>query len=90
MHYIDLLLSFILFAMGIFFIIRNRMRMNRWIILLALLFFPVTLINYYFPELDRNVYKDISLLQIIVYPLMKLIILLSLFRYFRYLKVKGR
>jgi hypothetical protein len=66
------------------------MRMNRWIIVLALLFFPVALINYYFPELDRNVFEDISLLQIIIYPLMKLIIIFSLFRYFRYLNPRGR
>lgn len=85
-HYIDLLLSFILFVMGVLFIIRNKMRMNRWIIALSLLFFPAALITYYFPEVNRDVVGDISVLQIVMYPLMKIIILLSLFRYIRYSK----
>ena len=42
-NYIDLILSFVLFVMGVLFIIRKRFRSNLWVVVLALLFFPISL-----------------------------------------------
>jgi hypothetical protein len=81
MLYIDLILSFILFAMGIILIIRKRLRSNRWLIVLAFLFFPVALVTYYFPELDLIVFGNTSIVKIVIYPLIKVIILLAFVRY---------
>jgi len=81
MLYIDLILSFILFAMGIILIIRKRLRSNRWLIVLAFLFFPVALVTYYFPELDLIVFGNTSIVKIVIYPFIKIIILLAFVRY---------
>jgi uncharacterized membrane protein YozB (DUF420 family) len=81
MLYIDLILSFILFAMGIILIIRKRLRSNRWLIVLAFLFFPVALVTYYFPELDLTVFGNTSIVKIVIYPFIKIIILLAFIRY---------
>lgn len=80
MNYIDLLLSFILFIMGILFIIRNRFKSNLWVVVLALLFFPISLITYYFPHLDVVLFGEITILQVLLYPFIKLVILLALAR----------
>ena len=80
MNYIDLLLSFILFVMGILFIVRRRFRSNLWVVFLALLFFPISLITYYFPHLDVALFGEITILQVLLYPFMKLVILLALAR----------
>jgi len=79
-NYIDLLLSFILFIMGILFIIRNRFKSNLWVVVLALLFFPISLITYYFPHLDVVLFGEITILQVLLYPFIKLVILLALAR----------
>ncbi len=81
MLYIDLILSFILFAMGIILIVRKRLRSNRWLIVLAFLFFPVALVTYYFPELDLTVFGNTSIVKIVIYPFIKIIILLAFIRY---------
>jgi hypothetical protein len=81
MLYIDLILSFILFAMGIILIIKKRLRSNRWLIVLAFLFFPVALVTYYFPELDLIVFGNTSIVKIVIYPFIKVIILLAFVRY---------
>ncbi len=80
MNYIDLLLSFILFIMGILFIIRRRFKSNLWVVVLALLFFPISLITYYFPHLDVVLFGEITILQVLLYPFIKLVILLALAR----------
>ena len=80
MNYIDLLLSFILFIMGILFIVRRRFKTNVWVVVLALLFFPISLITYYFPHLDVALFGEITILQILLYPFLKLVILLALAR----------
>lgn len=80
MNYIDLILSFILFAMGVLFIVRKRLRSNIWVIVLALLFFPIALVTYYFPHLDMVLFGETTILKMLVYPFIKIIILLALAR----------
>ena len=80
MNYIDLILSFILFAMGVLFIVRKRFRSNIWVVVLALLFFPLALITYYFPHLDIVLFGETTILKMLVYPFIKIIILLALAR----------
>ena len=80
MNYIDLLLSFILFVMGILFIVRRRFKTNLWVVVLALLFFPISLITYYFPHLDVTLFGEVTFVQLLLYPFMKLVILLALAR----------
>ena len=79
-NYIDLILSFVLFVMGVLFIIRKRFRSNLWVVVLALLFFPISLITYYFPQFDVALFGEITILQILLYPFIKLVILLALAR----------
>ena len=80
MNYIDLILSFVLFVMGVLFIIRKRFRSNLWVVVLALLFFPISLITYYFPHFDIVLFEEITILQVLLYPFIKLVILLALAR----------
>ena len=80
MNYIDLILSFILFAMGILVVVRKRLRSNRWIIVLAILFFPIALVSYYFPHLDIVLFGETTVLKMIIYPFIKIVILLALAR----------
>jgi len=81
MQFIDLLLSFILFATAVVFIIRKKLRENIWIIVLALIFFPISLIRSYFPEMDVILFGKISVLDAIVFSFVKLILLLAILRY---------
>jgi len=80
-QFIDLLLSFILFATAVAFIIRRKLRENVWIIILALLFFPISLIRSYFPEMDVILFGKISVVDVIVFPFVKLILLFAILRY---------
>jgi heme/copper-type cytochrome/quinol oxidase subunit 4 len=80
LNYIDLILSFILFAMGILVVVRKRLRSNRWIIVLAILFFPIALVSYYFPHLDIVLFGETTVLKMIIYPFIKIVILLALAR----------
>jgi hypothetical protein len=81
MHLIDLALSFILFALGALLIIRGKARENLWVVLLALVSFPIALYTYYFPETRIALFGSFTLLQLLMYPFMKVLILLSLIRY---------
>jgi len=81
MLYIDLLLSFTLFVLGIFSLITRRFRRNIWIIVLSLLFFPAAIVIYYFPEIDKVIFGNISIMNIVVYPLVKILIILSLIHF---------
>ena len=80
MNYIDLILSFILFSMGVLSIIRKRFRTNRWVIVLALLFFPVALVSYYFPHLDIVLFGETTVVNMLIFPFIKIVILLALAR----------
>jgi hypothetical protein len=79
-NYIDLILSFILFAMGILFIVRKRFRSNIWVVVLALVFFPIALVSYYFPQFDVILFGNTTILKMLIYPFIKIIILLALAR----------
>ena len=79
MLYIDLLLSFILFVMGLLSLTLKKYTKNVWIILLSLLFFPVSIITSYFPEINVTLFGDITLTHILLFPGVKILILLSFF-----------
>jgi uncharacterized membrane protein (DUF485 family) len=66
--------------MGILFIFRKRFRTNLWVVVLSLLFFPISLITYYFPHLDVELFGEVTILQVMIYPFIKLVILLALAR----------
>jgi hypothetical protein len=66
--------------MGVLFIIRRRFRSNLWVVVLALVFFPISLITYYFPQFDIVLFEEITILQVLLYPFIKLVILLALAR----------
>jgi hypothetical protein len=78
MNYIDLILSFSLFAMGVLFIVRRRLGSNLWIVILALFFFPIALFSYYFPHLDVPLFGETTLLKVLIYPFIKVLLLLAL------------
>ncbi|KPJ89262.1 MAG: hypothetical protein AMS17_02600 [Spirochaetes bacterium DG_61] len=78
MFYFDLILSFSLFVMGLLVIFLKSFRPNPWIVGLSLLFFPIAVISYYLGELNRTLFGSIRVLDLLVYPLVKIIILLSL------------
>ncbi len=89
MHLIDLILSFILFTLGGLLVVRRKARENTWIVLLALIFFPIALYTYYFPEAGVSLLGDFTLLQALMYPAVKLLLLLALVRYIRLLRRGG-
>ena len=78
MLYIDLFLSFVLFIVGILSLAIKKFRTNIWIIMLSLIFYPVAVITYYFPDLNRIIFGNISILDAVVYPFVKILIILSM------------
>ena len=78
MLYIDLFLSFVLFVIGILSIAIKKFRTNIWIITLSLIFYPVAIITYYFPDLNSLLFGNISILDAVVYPFVKVLIILSM------------
>jgi membrane protein insertase Oxa1/YidC/SpoIIIJ len=81
MHYIDLLLSFVLFVVAILTLSLKRFKKNVVLVSVCLLFFPIAIVMYYFPETDRTIFQNVSLLQIVVYPLIKLLFLFIILHY---------
>ncbi|MBA7618161.1 hypothetical protein ES703_25482 [subsurface metagenome] len=81
MLYIDLILSFILFVMSILSLILKMFKPNIWIITLSLLFFPFAVFTYYFPDMNIVVFGSITILDILIYPFVKILIILSLLRF---------
>lgn len=78
MLYIDLFLSFVLFIVGILSLTIKKFRTNVWVIILSLIFYPVAVITYYFPDLNRIIFGNISILDAVVYPFVKILIILSM------------
>ena len=81
MHYIDLLLSFTLFVVGILTLCLKRFKKKVFLVSICLIFFPIAVVTYYFPETDRMILQNVSILQIIVYPIVKLLILFLIVYY---------
>ena len=81
MHYIDLLLSFTLFVIGILSLCLKRFKKNVALASVCLIFFPLAIITYYFPDTDIMVFQNISILQIAIYPFVKLLILFLIVYY---------
>ena len=78
MLYIDLFLSFVLFIVGILSLAIKKFRTNIWIIILSLIFYPVAVITYYFPDLNRIIFWNIYILDAVVYPFVKILIILAM------------
>ncbi|UCB46957.1 MAG: hypothetical protein JSV25_05945 [Spirochaetota bacterium] len=91
MHYIDLLLSFTLFVIGILTLCLKRFKKNAALVSVCLLFFPLAIVTYYFPETDIMVFQNVSILQIVVYPFVKLLILFLVVYYiYETKKIEGK
>jgi len=90
MLYIDLLISLLLFVVALVFIINGRYKRNVYLVVLALIFFPLSIFSYYLSNYNINVFKDINLFMIIAYPIVKVLIILALIKYIKTLpKRKG-
>jgi hypothetical protein len=64
--------------MGILAMILKKFKPNIWIIALSLLFFPIAIFSNYFPDFNRVLYGSVTVLQMLIYPFVKLLIVLSL------------
>jgi len=78
MHYVDLLFSFVLFCLGVFSFVVKRFKTNFWVKILALIFFPVSVFSIYLPGLNTAVFGNVMLLDIVLFPFIKLLILIAL------------
>jgi hypothetical protein len=83
MFYIDLILSFILFVWGILTLLLKSFRPNPWLAALSVLFFPVAVIGYYVPDLNLTLFGTIGLVDVLLFPAVKILLILSLLRVFR-------
>ena len=81
MQYIDLILSFILFVMGVLSFFISNFRTNLWVQIASLVFFPIALVEYYFADLNIILVGNIPLLDFLLYPFVKILILLAFFRF---------
>ncbi len=90
MLYIDLLISLFLFIIALVFLINGRYKKNVFLIILALVFFPLSIFSYYLRNYNIEVFKDVNVFMIIAYPLTKVLIILALIKYIKTLpKRKG-
>jgi hypothetical protein len=81
MLYIDLILSFILFVMGLLSIFLRTFKPNPWLAALSLLFFPIAVIGYYFPDMNRTLFGTVRVLDVLLFPVVKILLLVSLFSF---------
>jgi len=81
MLYIDLLLSFVVFVMGILSLFLKTFKTNRWVAVLSIIFLPVAVVTYYLPEIDVKVFGEITITTLILYPFVKILLIFSLVRY---------
>ena len=88
MLYIDLSISLLLFVAGIIYIIRKRYRKNVWIIILAFIFYPISIFMYYFPGINMTLFGSITVRDVVIFPVVKLLIILALVSYMVFEKKK--
>ena len=88
MLYIDLSISLLLFMAGIIYIIRKRYRKNVWIIILAFIFYPISIFMYYFPDINMTLFGSITVRDVVIFPVVKLLIILALVSYMVFEKKK--
>ncbi len=81
MLYIDISISLLLFVTGIIYIIRKRYRKNVWIIILALIFYPISIFMYFFPDINMTLFGSITVRDVVIYPFVKLLIIFALVSY---------
>ena len=77
MLYIDLSLSLLLFVTGIVYIMKKQVKKNVWIIVLAFIFYPVSILMYFFPDINMTLFGSITLREIVIYPFVKLLIIFA-------------
>jgi hypothetical protein len=78
MHYVDLALSFVLAILGVLSFVLRRLKTNVWISVLSLILFPAAVYSYYFPQFDRVLFGRISIQDVIMYPVVKVLIVFAL------------
>ena len=86
MLYIDLILSLILFIMGFLSIVLKSFKPNPWIVALSLIFFPIAVVTYYFPDMNFSIFGNITILDILIYPFAKVLVILTLVWFIRQTK----
>jgi len=90
MLYIDLLISLFLFVLAIVFLINGRYKRNIFLIILAIILFPLSVFSYYLNRYNIEIFKNINLFMMIAFPVVKILIILALIKYIKTLpKRKG-
>jgi hypothetical protein len=78
MLYIDMSISLLLFVVGLIYILKKQIKKNVWIIILAFLFYPVSIFMYFFPDINMTLFGSITLREIVIYPFVKLLIIFAM------------
>ncbi|MCK5569816.1 MAG: hypothetical protein KAJ15_08875 [Spirochaetes bacterium] len=81
MLYIDLSISLLLFVTGIIYIMRKQDRKNVWIIILAFIFYPISIFMYYFPDINMTLFGSTTVRDVVIYPFVKILIIFALVSY---------
>ena len=81
MHYVDLALSFILSVLGVLSLVMKRFKTSVWVSILSLVLFPAAVYSYYLPQFDRILFGKISIQDVIMYPLVKVLMVFALSAY---------
>ncbi len=83
MLYIDLIISLFLFIIAIVFLFNGRYRKNVFLIILAIIFFPLSIFSYYLPKYNIEISGGINIFMVIIYPVIKILIILLLINYLK-------
>ena len=83
MLYIDLLISLFLFIIAFIFFVNGRYKRNVYLVILAMLFFPLSIFSYYLNRYNIEIFKNVNVFMLITYPIIKLLVILSLIKYIK-------
>lgn len=83
MLYIDLLISLFLFILALIFFVNGRYKRNVYLVILAMLFFPLSIFSYYLNRYNIEIFKNVNVFMLITYPIIKLLVILSLIKYIK-------
>jgi len=83
MLYIDLLISLFLFILALIFFVNGRYKRNVYLVILAMLFFPLSIFSYYLNRYNIEIFKNVKVFMLITYPIIKLLVILSLIKYIK-------
>lgn len=78
MLYIDLSISLLLFVVGIIYLLKKQIKKNVWIVILAFIFYPISILMYFFPDINVTLFGNITLRDVVIYPFVKLLIIFAI------------